>query len=194
MSWKPGGRRSGRARSKIRKRATHPGSSLLVATIPLVCTPRVIPYSELLIVLPPGLPAVRALSKTWGPVAVLHFDSHLDSWDPNQLGGGISKYAEISHGSMFHILHEEGLLLKDKNMHLGARSMLFDKHIDLEHDAKCGFSSIRARELDDIGVEGVIDKIVKTVGVEYVYLSIDIDVMDPGRPSLPQHQQDSIPN
>jgi agmatinase len=127
-----------------------------------------------------SLPAIRALYKTWGRVAVLHFDSHLDSWNPKQLGGGTTKYSEISHGSMFHILHEEGLLSNNSNMHLGSRSMLFEKKYDLEHDANCGFSYIRARELDIIGVEKIVERIVQTVGEEFVYLSIDIDVLDPG--------------
>lgn len=132
-----------------------------------------------------GLPAVRALSKTWGRVSVLHFDSHLDTWDPRQLGGGVTKYSEISHGSMFHILHEEGLLAK-KNMHLGSRSKLFDQQYDLDNDARCGFSYIRAREMDIIGIEKIISRIVETVQDQYVYLSIDIDVMDPGEsPSTP---------
>lgn len=121
------------------------------------------------------------MSKTWGRVAVLHFDSHLDSWDPKQLGGGLSKYTEVNHGTMFHILHEEGLLSKNKNMHLGLRTSLFDRDYDLENDARCGFSYIKARELDTFGIDKVIDKVVKTVGDEYVYLSIDIDVMDPGK-------------
>lgn len=127
-----------------------------------------------------SLPAIRALYKTWGRVAVLHFDSHLDSWDPKQLGGGTTKYSEVSHGSMFHILHEEALLSKDGNMHLGSRSMLFEKDYDLQHDAQCGFSFIRARELDIVGVDAVVDRIVKSVQDKYVYLSIDIDVLDPG--------------
>ena len=80
---------------------------------------------------------------------------------------------------MFHILHEEGLLA-DKNMHLGSRSMLFDRHYDLDNDARCGFSYVRAREIDTIGIDNVIKRIVNTVGDSYVYLSIDIDVMDPG--------------
>lgn len=126
------------------------------------------------------LPAIRALHKTWGRVAVLHFDSHLDSWDPRQLGGGLTKYAQVTHGSMFHILHEEGLLSERANMHLGSRSMLFDASYDLENDARCGFSYIRARELDDMGVERIVERIVETVGEEYVYLSVDIDVLDPG--------------
>ncbi|EFX05834.1 arginase family protein [Grosmannia clavigera kw1407] len=126
-----------------------------------------------------SLPAIRALSRTWGRVAVLHFDSHLDSWDPKQLGGGKTKYAEINHGTMFHILHEEGLLSKDANMHLGARTMLFDKSYDLENDARCGFSYIRARELDVMGVDKIVAKVVETVGDSFVYLSLDIDVLDP---------------
>lgn len=126
------------------------------------------------------LPAIRALHKTWGRVAVLHFDSHLDSWDPKQLGGGLTKYSQVTHGSMFHILHEEGLLSEHANMHLGSRSMLFEAKYDLGNDARCGFSYIRARELDDLGVEEVVRRIVETVGDEYVYLSLDIDVLDPG--------------
>ncbi|KAH6974396.1 arginase family protein [Ilyonectria sp. MPI-CAGE-AT-0026] len=126
-----------------------------------------------------SLPAIRSLYKTWGRVAVLHFDSHLDSWDPKQLGGGLTKYSQVTHGSMFHILHEEDLLSRTSNMHLGSRSMLFDDRYDLENDARCGFSYIRARELDEMGVENVVDRIVDTVGDEYVYLSIDIDVLDP---------------
>jgi agmatinase len=127
-----------------------------------------------------SLPAIRALSKTWGRVTVLHFDSHLDTWDPKQLGGGKTKYSEISHGSMFHILHEEGLLAEKGHMHLGSRSMLFDKTYDLENDLRCGFSHIRAREMDTLGAEKIVEKIVRTVGGTYVYLSIDIDVLDPG--------------
>ncbi|KAL1907865.1 hypothetical protein Sste5344_006288 [Sporothrix stenoceras] len=126
-----------------------------------------------------SLPAIRALYKTWGRVAVLHFDSHLDSWDPKQLGGGLSKYAEVSHGSMFHILHEEEKLSKSSNMHLGSRSMLFDRKYDLKHDADCGFSIVRARELDSLGIDAIVERVVDTVQDEYVYLSIDIDVMDP---------------
>ncbi len=59
--------------------------------------------------------------------------------------------------------------------------MLMDKHYDLDNDARCGFSYIRAREIDQIGVDKIIARIVETVGDNYVYLSIDIDVLDPGK-------------
>jgi agmatinase len=81
---------------------------------------------------------------------------------------------------MFHIAHDEGLLSKHSNMHLGSRCMLHDKHFDLDNDLRCGFSYIRAREIDKLGVEAIIEKVRKTVGDELVYLSIDIDVLDPG--------------
>jgi len=80
---------------------------------------------------------------------------------------------------MLHIAHEEGLLSNHSNMHLGSRCALFDEHYDLNNDIRCGFSIIRARELDKIGVDKVVKKIVDTVGDEYVYLSVDIDVLDP---------------
>ncbi|KAL3473272.1 arginase family protein [Aspergillus californicus] len=125
------------------------------------------------------LPALRALQHTWGKVAVLHFDSHLDTWDPKQLGGGLTKYSEVTHGSMLHIAHEEGLLSEDSNMHLGSRSMLFDKEYDMKNDARCGFTAIRARMIDELGTDEIVRRIVDTVGDNYIYVSIDIDVLDP---------------
>lgn len=110
-----------------------------------------------------ALPILRALHKTWGPVSVLHFDSHLDTWDPKQLGGGLTKYSSINHGTMLHIAHEEGLL-SNKSMHLGSRCTLFDSHYDLDNDARCGFEIVRARELDRIGVEEVVRRVVERVG------------------------------
>lgn len=81
---------------------------------------------------------------------------------------------------MLHIAHEEGLLSNHSNMHLGSRCTLADEHVDLDNDLRCGFSYVRARELDKLGVDKVIEKIKNTVGSEFVYLSVDIDVLDPG--------------
>ena len=80
---------------------------------------------------------------------------------------------------MLHVAHEEGLLSNHSNMHLGSRCQLSSEHYDLENDLRCGFSFIRARELDKLGVDKIVKKIVKTVGDEFVYLSVDIDVLDP---------------
>ena len=91
----------------------------------------------------------------------------------------MTKYSEVNHGTMLHIAHEEGLLSNHSNMHLGSRCALFDEHYDLKNDLRCGFSYIRARELDKLGVKKIVKKIVDIVGDEYVYLSVDIDVLDP---------------
>ena len=95
-------------------------------------------------------------------------------------GGKANKYAEITHGTMLHLAHEEGLMSNDSNMHLGARSMMFDYSGDLDNDARCGFNYIRARQMDTLGVEGIVKQIVERVGNQFVYVSIDIDVLDPG--------------
>ncbi|KAK5679555.1 hypothetical protein LTS10_008376 [Elasticomyces elasticus] len=126
-----------------------------------------------------SLPAIRALNATWGPVALLHFDSHLDSWDPKQIGGGVTRYSELNHGSMFHILHGEHALLEGSNMHLGSRSMLFDNHEDMENDARCGFSVIKASDIDKLGVDQIVQRVQDRVGQSRTYVSIDIDVLDP---------------
>lgn len=81
---------------------------------------------------------------------------------------------------MLHIAHEEGLLSNHSNMHLGLRCALSNAHFDLDNDLRCGFSYIRARELDKLGVDKVVEKIKNRVGDELVYLSVDIDVLDPG--------------
>ncbi|KAJ1709194.1 formiminoglutamate hydrolase [Aspergillus flavus] len=126
------------------------------------------------------LPLLRATYPKWGPVAVLHFDSHLDTWDPRKMNGGeADKYSEITHGTMLHLAHEEGIISNNSNMHLGSRSMLFDKLGDLNNDARCGFDSIRAREIGSLGIDGVVQRVVDRVADQYVYVSIDIDVLDP---------------
>ena len=57
---------------------------------------------------------------------------------------------------------------------------------DLDHDRNCSFRIIAARDIDRIGVEGVIEKIKKRVGQSNVYISIDIDVLDPAfAPGMP---------
>ncbi|KAK9781219.1 putative Agmatinase [Seiridium cardinale] len=125
------------------------------------------------------LPSLRALYPVWGEMAVIHFDSHLDSWNPKQWGGGINKYDEIMHGSMLHFAHEEGILKNDTGVHVGTRAVLFDKTEDLRHDAECGFQSIMATDIDTFGIDAIVQKIAQRVGGNPVYVTIDVDVLDP---------------
>ncbi|RMZ04089.1 hypothetical protein D0860_06527 [Hortaea werneckii] len=124
------------------------------------------------------LPALRSTYDHFGAVSVIHFDSHIDTWDPDVLGGGISHYAGVNHGTFLHIAHEEGLVL-NSSIHAGIRAPLANKKYDLKHDKACGFNIITARELDRIGTQGVIDKLKERTDGTKVYISVDIDVLDP---------------
>ncbi|OAA44715.1 arginase family protein [Beauveria brongniartii RCEF 3172] len=123
------------------------------------------------------LAALRVTEKHWGPVSVIHFDSHIDTWNPKQLGGGISEYAALNHGTFLHFAHEENLIL-NSSIHAGIRAQVTDAS-DMRHDKTCGFHIITARDIDFIGVRGIIDRIRQRVQNTRVYLSIDIDVLDP---------------
>ncbi|KAI1855654.1 hypothetical protein JX266_000519 [Neoarthrinium moseri] len=124
------------------------------------------------------LSALRSTHESWGPVSVVHFDSHLDTWDPKVLGGDISDYASVNHGTFLHIAHEENLIL-NSSIHAGIRAPLSRAKGDMRNDLRCGFHTIKARDLDRIGAAGVISQIKERVGDSKVYISVDIDVLDP---------------
>ncbi|KAL2856317.1 hypothetical protein BJX68DRAFT_207128 [Aspergillus pseudodeflectus] len=124
------------------------------------------------------LSALRSTNTHWGPVSVIHFDSHIDTWDPKVLGGGISHYAGVNHGTFLHLAHEEGLI-RNTSIHVGIRASVNRPKGDLRNDLRCGFSIIKARDLDYLGVSGIVNEIKSRVGNSKVYISVDIDVLDP---------------
>ena len=133
-----------------------------------------------------ALPALRALNKVYGqPIAVVHFDAHLDTWHPAKYPSAWeSKQSEFTHGSMFWIASNEGLVLNGSSAHGGLRSRLAGWD-DYEDDDRQGFLRIEADDIDELGTRGIIDAILERVGTEVpVYLSVDIDVIDPGLVSM----------
>jgi agmatinase len=118
-----------------------------------------------------ALPSLRAVNAVHGPVALIHFDAHLDTWD-TYFG------AEITHGTPFRRAFEEGLLLNDRSLHIGIRGSVYDA-ADFDDDAELGFSTVHCRDLDRIGLDAVVERIRQRVGNAPVYASIDIDVLDP---------------
>jgi len=117
-----------------------------------------------------ALPSLRAAHSVHGPMALVHFDAHLDTWD-TYYG------ADITHGSPFRRAYEEGLLL-DTNVHVGVRGSIYGRQ-DLVEDANFGFSVITCRDIDTLGAAGVLARIKERVGDAPVYVSVDIDVLDP---------------
>ncbi|CAI6334234.1 unnamed protein product [Periconia digitata] len=136
-----------------------------------------------------ALPALRALNKAYGkPVAVVHFDAHLDTWHPAKYPSAWidpedpSTQSFFNHGSMFWFASTEGLIANGSSVHAGLRTRLSgDNDQDYADDTNQGWHRISTDDIDDIGPKGIIQSIMDRVGTEMpVYLSIDIDVIDPG--------------
>ena len=118
-----------------------------------------------------ALPLLRATAAKYGPLAVVHFDAHLDTWD-TYFG------ADYTHGTPFRRASEEGLLAPDSCLHLGIRGPLYSRD-DLVQDGDLGFEIGHATEMDALGVPGMITRMLDRVGDRPVYVSVDIDVLDP---------------
>jgi agmatinase len=118
-----------------------------------------------------ALGGLRAVARKHGPVALIHFDAHLDTW--NSYFG-----ADRTHGTIFRRAFEEGLLASEVSSHVGIRGPLYAAQ-DLVDDASFGFEIVRAIDLDRIGLEEIVDGVRRRTGGAPVYLSIDIDVLDP---------------
>lgn len=119
-----------------------------------------------------AFPLLRSINKRLnGPVALVHFDAHLDTWD-TYFG------APYTHGTPFRRAAEEGLFMDNSSMHVGIRGPLYSPD-DLKNDKELGFKTIHCDELEKHGPEHVAKRIRKRVGDCPLYLSIDIDVLDP---------------
>jgi agmatinase len=118
-----------------------------------------------------ALPLLRAAHARHGSVALVHFDAHLDTWD-SYFG------AAYTHGTPFRRAHEEGLLAPDRCAHVGIRGPLFSAQ-DLVDDAGFGFTIVGAFDYLTRTVASVTDELRARVGDAPVYVSIDIDVLDP---------------
>lgn len=123
------------------------------------------------------LPVLRALNKVYGPVSVIHFDAHLDTWRDYPIKGN-TEQARITHGTFFSLAQEEGLI-SNNSIHAGIRCKLAGT-VDLENDASDGFQYVSGDDIDDLGIPEIIKRIRTRIGSSPVYLSLDIDVIDPG--------------
>ena len=118
-----------------------------------------------------ALPLLRVLHEQHGELAVVHFDAHLDTWD-TYFG------APITHGTPFRRASEEGLIDKTGSIHVGIRGPLYSRQ-DLSEDQVLGFQLIGCHDMDDLGWRGAVERVKARVGDRPVYVSLDIDVLDP---------------
>jgi agmatinase len=116
------------------------------------------------------LPLLRALGRHRGPAALVHFDAHVDTW-PDTFG------QRYGHGSVFYHAIEEGLLEPRRMVQIGIRSPMGRDIYDWTIGR--GVTIIPAAEVHESNPAAVAARIREIVGDAPVYLSFDIDVLDP---------------
>ena len=107
-------------------------------------------------------PLLRAHAAKYGPVALVHFDAHVDTWEDDG--------ERLDHGSMFLRAKREGLIDVTRSVQIGIRSFSDESH---------GFTIIDAPQVHEQGQKATIAKILEVVGAHPAYLTFDIDCLDP---------------
>lgn len=107
-----------------------------------------------------SLPLLRAHAKKHGPLALIHFDAHSDTWVDD----------EYNHGTMFYFAIKEGLIDVESSLHIGIRTPNPDTH---------GIEIIDAFELEATPIDAIVERIRARVGQRRAYLTFDIDFLDP---------------
>ena len=108
-------------------------------------------------------PILRAIHEQHGPVAIVHFDAHTDTWDFGSPG-------EINHGSMFTSALNDGLIDAERSIQVGIRTFNPNTRGLRILDA----AWVRAR-----GTDATADEILAQVGDGPAYFTFDIDCLDP---------------
>ncbi|MEM7225585.1 MAG: agmatinase [Pseudomonadota bacterium] len=116
------------------------------------------------------LPILRAIARE-RPVGVLHFDAHADTLD--ELCGD-----KVNHATFLRRGHEEGLVDPKRVIQVGLRGSRFDEH-DIQYGYDVGYSIITMDEYEEMGRAAVIERIDEVLGEGPVYISLDIDGLDP---------------
>lgn len=117
------------------------------------------------------LPELRAVTKKTGPVALVQFDSHLDTGD-EYFGH------RYNHGTVFRRAVEEGLILVDRSVQVGIRGSVYSKD-DIKASRMLGLEVLTAIECREMGLNNVTRRINERVGDTKVFVTFDIDFVDP---------------
>jgi len=116
------------------------------------------------------LALLRALARRKGPVGLVHFDGHVDTW-PESFG------LAYGHGSPFYHAIEEGLIDTHRTIQIGIRSPM---HRDIfDWTIGKGVTIVTAEDVHETGPQAVAERIREVVGTEPAYLSFDVDALDP---------------
>jgi len=116
-------------------------------------------------------PDIRACATAHGPVGLVHFDTHADTG--TQVFG-----AEVSHGTPMYRLVEGGSVDPERYVQIGLRGY-WPGPAEFDWQAAKGITSFFAHDVRELGIEEVVGRTIGIVGEGPVFLSIDIDVLDP---------------
>ena len=116
------------------------------------------------------VPILRAIAKQ-APVGMVHFDAHPDTLD--ELCG-----TKVNHATFLRRVHEEGLVDPKRVIQIGLRGSRFGAD-DLQFGYDVGYTIVTMDEYEELGRAKVIEMIHETLGDGPVYISLDIDGLDP---------------
>ena len=108
-------------------------------------------------------PILKAYAETFGPMSLIHFDAHSDLWEDDDL-------TRIDHGTMMYKAVKTGLVDPKRSVQIGIRTFCEDY---------LGMNVLEARTCHEIGVAAIVEKVKGIVGDNPVYLTFDIDALDP---------------
>jgi agmatinase len=108
-------------------------------------------------------PLLKAHARKHGaPLSLLHFDAHSDTW--------ADKNDRIDHGTMFYWAVKNGIVDPATSVQIGLRT---------ENPDTMGFNIVDGPRVHEIGIEAVVAVVRETLGNRPVYLTFDIDCLDP---------------
>jgi len=108
-------------------------------------------------------PVLRSLAGFYDtPLSLVHFDAHSDTWAEDQ--------HSINHGTMFYHAAKQGLIAPERSIQIGIRTYNEDDH---------GFNIFSAEAVEEQGVQYIIDQVLKITAGNPVYITFDIDCLDP---------------
>ncbi|MEM7292507.1 MAG: agmatinase [Pseudomonadota bacterium] len=108
-------------------------------------------------------PLLRAHAEKHGPISLVHFDAHSDTWDDDG--------ERLDHGSMFLRAAREGIVVPEKSVQIGIRT---------QNDCTHGFNIFHAPWVHEHGARAVVERVLDIVGTDSpAYITFDIDCLDP---------------
>lgn len=116
-------------------------------------------------------PDIRACARAHGPLGLVHFDTHTDT--------GTEVFGvEVSHGTPMYRLVAEGRIEAARYVQIGLRGY-WPGEAEFAWQAEHGITSFRMEEVRRLGIERVVERAVEIAGGGPVFVSVDVDVLDP---------------